>query len=90
MEAETICDHLNEVVDLRYFAGLCEDAVDAINKYGDFDDFVSASGCSNGGLPWDHRPFCGETTYENCLDCPHWRIQLDQNNFEEMYQCDKM
>ena len=90
MEAETVCDHLNEVVDLRYFTGLCEDAVEAINKYGDFDDFVSTSGCSNGGLPWDHRPFCGETTYENCLDCPHWRIQLDQNNFEEMYQCDRM
>ena len=88
LEAETLYDHLDEVVDLRYFKNLCLEAMDAINEYGDFDDFTDISGCSNCGLPWEHRPTCGEQTYENCLDCPHWRIQLDGDNFEEMFQCD--
>ena len=90
MEAETIHDHLEDVVDLRYFKNLCLEAMDAINQYGVFDDFTDISGCSDCGLPWEHRPVCGEDTYENCLDCPHWRIQLDKENFEEMFQCDRM
>jgi len=90
LEAETIHDHLEDVVDISYFTALSDAAIEAINQYGDFDDFVDISGCSNSGLPWDHEPNCGEHSYENCLDCPHWRIQLDCENFEEMFCCDKL
>ena len=90
LEAETVHEHLEEYVDLGYFTELSDAAVDAINEYGVFDDFVDISGCSNKGLPWEHKPSCGETSYDNCLDCPHWRIRLDSENFEEMFQCDKM
>lgn len=90
IEAETIHDHLEDVVDISYFLAMDDAAIDAINEYGSFDDFVDLSGCSNAGLPWMHTPVCGESSYENCLDCPHWRIRLDQENYEEMFQCDKI
>ena len=88
LEAETLYDHLQDVVDMRYFTNLSDEAVETINQYGDFWDFVDESGCSNGGLPWEHRPNCGEYTFENCLDCPHWRINLDAEKFEEYFGCD--
>ena len=90
LEAETIHDHLEDVVDLGYFMDLCDQAVATINLYGDYYDFVDISQCSDRGLPWDHRPQCGEDSYENCLDCPHWRIKLDSQNYEEMFCCDKL
>ena len=90
LEAETIHDHLAECVDMSYFTNLSDEAIETINQYGDFQDFVDISGCSNSGLPWVHEPNCGEHSYENCLDCPHWRIKLDSTNFEEMFCCDKM
>ena len=90
LEAETIHDHLEDLVDTGYFMKLADEAIATISEYGDFDDFVDVSGCSNSGLPWEHQPNCGESGYENCLDCPHWRIKLDSENFEEMFCCDKM
>ena len=90
LEAETVHDHLEDVVDMDYFTNLSDEAIDTINKYCVYEDFVDISGCSNCGLPWMHEPICGEHSYENCLDCPHWRIKLDGNNFEEMFCCDKM
>ena len=90
IEAETVHDHLEDVVDMSYFIELDDAVIDSINKYGNFHDFIDVSGCSTAGLPWQHTPMCGETTYENCLDCPHWRIRLDQENYEEMFQCDKI
>jgi hypothetical protein len=88
MEAETIHDHLDEMVDMTYFTELSDDAIATINEYGDFYDFVDGSGCSNGGLPWEHKPNCGEFGYDNCIDCPHWKIQLDGDRFEEAFQCE--
>jgi len=90
MEAESVCSNLQDLVDMRYFYELADGAIEAIREYGDFDDFVSDSPCSTAGLPWDHTPKCGESSYENCLDCPHWRIKLDGENFEESFSCDKM
>lgn len=87
MEAETIHDHLDEMVDMTYFTELSDDAIATINEYGDFYDFVDGSGCSNGGLPWEHKPNCGEFGYDNCIDCPNWKIQLDGDRFEEAFQC---
>ena len=90
LEAETIHDHMEDCVDVSYYTALCDEAIETINKYGVFSDFVDISGCSGGGLPWDHKPMCGEQSYDNCLDCPHWRIKLDSENYEEMFCCDKM
>ena len=90
LEAETLHDHLEECVDMSYFTNLSDKAIETIEQYGDFYDFVDTTGCSNAGLPWMHEPTCGEHSYENCLDCPHWRIQLDSVNFEEMFCCDKL
>lgn len=90
MEAETIADRLAEIVDMRYFDEMVADTVHDIEEYGDFQDFVDGSPCSTGGLPWTHIPQCGDTTYENCLDCPHWKILLDAPNIDEFYGCEKM
>ena len=90
LEAETTHDRLENLVDMRYFQELDDAAIDAIREYGDFEDFVSDNPCSTGGLPWSHRPICGEETYENCLDCPHWRLNLQAPEIGETFQCDKM
>ena len=90
LEAETLHDHLEEVVDIGYFTNMSTEAIAAIEQYGDFNDFIDVSGCSNAGLPWEHKPMCGEQSYENCLDCPHWRINIDSQNFEETFCCDKL
>ena len=90
LEAETTHDRLEEIVDMRYFQELDDTAIEAINQYGDFNDFVSDSPCSTAGLPWDHTPQCGEHSYENCLDCPHWRLKLDAVDLGESFHCDKM
>lgn len=90
LEAETTHDRLEEIVDMRYFQALDMAAVEAIGEYGDFEDFVSDSPCSTAGLPWTHIPTCGESSYENCLDCPHWRLKLDAVDLGESFHCDKM
>ena len=90
LEAETTHDRLEEIVDMHYFQELDDAAIEAINQYGDFQDFVSDSPCSTGGLPWDHNPQCGESSYENCLDCPHWKLKLDAPDIGESFHCDKM
>lgn len=90
LEAETTHDRLEDLVDIHYFQAMDDEAVSDIGKYGDFDDFVSGSPCSTGGLPWSHRPVCGEETYENCLDCPHWRLNLMAADIGETFQCDKL
>ena len=90
MEAETICEHLEDVVDISYFEELADEAVETINQYGSFADFVDTSPCSTGGLPWAHDPMCGEQTYENCIDCPHWRINLNAETIDESFGCDKL
>ena len=90
LEAETTHDRLESIVDMRYFQELDDAAIAAISEYGDFEDFVSDSPCSTGGLPWSHRPMCREETYENCLDCPHWRLNLQAPDIGETFQCDKL
>ena len=88
LEAETTHDRLEELVDMRYFQELDDAAIEAIREYGDFEDFVSDSPCSAGGLPWTHIPACGETTYENCLDCPHWKLNLEAPAIDETFSCE--
>ena len=90
LEAETTHDRLEDLVDIHYFQAMDDEAVSDIGKYGDFDDFVSGSPCSTGGLPWSHKPACGEETYENCLECPHWRLNLMAADIGETFQCDKL
>ena len=88
LEAETTHDRLEELVDMRYFQEMDDAAIEAIREYGDFEDFVSDSPCSGGGLPWTHIPACGETTYENCLDCPHWKLNLEAPAIDETFSCE--
>ena len=90
LEAETTHDRLEEIVDMRYFNELSDAAIEAISEYGDFDDFVSDGPCSNAGLPWTHIPMCGESSYENCLDCPHWKLTLNAPSIDETFACDKL
>lgn len=90
IEAETAHDNMESIVDMSYFMEMSDKAIEAVRKYGDFEDFVSDSPCSTGGLPWTHVPFCGETTYENCLDCPHWRLHLDAPSVDETFSCERM
>ena len=90
LEAETTHDRLEDIVDMRYFQELDDAAIEAIGQYGDFYDFISDSPCSTAGLPWSHEPVCGEGTYENCIDCPHWKLKLDAVDISESYHCDKM
>lgn len=90
MEAETVCDHLEDVVDISYFEELNDQAIETISQYGSFEDFVDTSPCSNGGLPWKHDPMCGEQTYENCIDCPHWKINLNAETIDESFGCEKL
>ena len=90
LEAETIHDHLEDSVDISYFEELNRQAIETISQYGDFEDFVDPSPCSNGGVPWRHDPVCGEQTYENCIDCPHWRLNLEAETIDESFGCDKL
>ena len=90
LEAETTHDRLEDIVDMHYFQDLSDAAIETISEYGDFYDFVSDSMCSTAGLPWDHVPQCGELTYENCLDCPHWKLNLDAPELGSSFHCKKM
>ena len=88
LEAEGCTGNLEKIVDMRYFDNLTEEAVKAIEEYVDIRTFVD--GGSDMTMPWDHTPQCGETAYDNCLDCPHWRLLLDSRSIDEFYGCDKM
>lgn len=90
LEAETCHDRLEDIVDMGYFDDLAQQAREAIEVYGDFEDFINDGPCSCAGMPWDHTPQCGESSYENCLDCPHWRLRLDAMTIDESFGCDKM
>lgn len=67
--------HMEEEYDRGYFDNLIDEAIVAINKYGDFDRFIDVS------TPYlyspeaaDDAPFalvpCGEQKYHTCMDCP--------------------
>lgn len=44
LDTETVEDkHLENYIDRSYFTALCDDAIATINKFGDFDEFVSDS-----------------------------------------------
>lgn len=90
LEAENCTDNLASLVDMRYFNNLVQEAIQAIDEYGDFWDFVDGSLDPESNTPWDHKPWCEDLPYDNCLDCPHWRLLLDAESIDEFYGCDRM
>ena len=88
MEAESCLGDLSSMVDMRYFDSMTEEAVKAIEVYGDFWEFVYGEPRGNSALPWEHIPTCPSPEYPNCLDCPHWRLLLNAESIDEFYGCD--
>ena len=67
LEAEVVKNLNKEAgIDKTFYKRLCDDAIDNISKYGDFEWFVSED--STGAPPWMME--CG--LYETCYDCPNW------------------
>ena len=66
-----------DYIDLRYFRGLVDTAIDTINQFGDFSLFAKGEGSY---IPWEERildynvdPWmlpCGSEKYAFCADCP--------------------
>ena len=53
-------------IDMGYFRKLVDDAVDHINEFGDFHDFVEGVR----GTDKDFLVPCGDGKYNSCFDCP--------------------
>lgn len=66
---------LEDIIDIRYYRTLIDDAKDAISKYGDFEWFVSDDDPpseSNHPIPEDHVPWlmpCKDPNKNTCEDC---------------------
>ena len=63
LESEVVKNNLDEtsIIDMSYYDKICEDAINNISKYGDFDIFV------NERPPW-LLP-CGDENMGKCSDC---------------------
>ena len=92
VESETLQnnDNWKRFIDIRYFRGLTDTAIETIEEYGDFELF--AKGEDGIILPedrlidFDDRPWslpCKTEQYEYCSDCP------DFINDETGYSCKK-
>lgn len=82
LEAETIKSlDISDYYDPSYHQHLIDEAIAAINKYGDFDRFIDTSvpyecapkvddeNTRDDDPPFDLVP-CGDNKYHTCLDCP--------------------
>lgn len=71
LEAETVRTlGMEKDIDRDYFDALVNEAVDAIDAYGDFELFVSDTKPSADVPPWQNP--CGDMKYKTCFDCPHY------------------
>lgn len=87
LEAEVVRTlHKEDDRDPGYYESLVNDAIQAINTYGDFESFVYISkpydfkpkynnppgheGAGDDDLPFDLVP-CGDNKYNTCMDCPN-------------------
>ena len=81
-------------VDAAFLADPFDDSLLSFRLYSLRSIVISKKGepiNEDGLLKWkDMMMECGELTYENCLDCPHWRILLDARTIDEFYGCDRM
>ena len=89
LESESLknLDNWKEYIDIRYFRGLCDDALAEINKFGDAELFVQGEPKGyvleedqvpdNSDDPW-MLP-CGSDKYAYCSDCPEF--SNDENKF---------
>lgn len=69
LESETVRGR-EDIIDKSYYDALVADAIEAISKYGDFEDFVSDESSKDASF-FVGRPPCNET-YDTCFDCPHF------------------
>ena len=74
MESEVVQTiGLQDKIDIRYHDALQADAMNAISKYGDFEQFVNASNDisdDDGVPPFDLVP-CGDNRRQTCMECPN-------------------
>lgn len=62
-------------IDEQYYIRMVDEAVAAISKYGDFEQFASDEPYVNeeserNGYPW--VPLCEDAKYATCFECPHF------------------
>lgn len=77
-------------IDRGYYDHLVDEAVQTISQYGDFEWFVSNEiyeqelGANDADVdcapPW--RMPCGDEKYETCLDCPHFKDEQCELNYD--------
>ena len=70
-EKELVIDADNVTVNLDYHEKQVAKAKDTINKFGDYDWFVSEPFPPDEGTPYE--PPCGTKKYEHCHHCPNYR-----------------
>lgn len=57
-------------IDYGYFRKLVDDAIEHINEFGDYYEFVGESESSNVGVIGSAVVPCGDGKYNSCFDCP--------------------
>jgi hypothetical protein len=64
-------------IDRRFHAAMVDDAIATIEKYGDFERFVS-----------DEKNYCPDPTHQNCPNCPNWiHTENKPNTCKLGYDC---
>ena len=64
--------------DSEYFDKLVDDAISAVNNFGNFDRFIDTSKnyiLEEAELPWEGLPAvvpCGDRKYNSCVECRHF------------------
>jgi len=74
LEAEMVqALHREDDLDPRYHRHLADDAIEQINRFGDFDDFVSGRRFSVVPQDPETEPVvpCGDGKFNTCFDCPN-------------------
>lgn len=95
LEAETVVElHKEKDVDLNYHEDLISEAIDNINNFGSFDEFIDVSKpyayvktevkTEDDSAPWDELPPvvpCGDPKYNTCLECPNCKDDVCKNGY---------
>lgn len=70
IESEQMRDKDHSIIELAYFDGLVQDALDSIGKYGNVDWFVERENSEPLETPpW--KAICGKDSCENCINLCH-------------------
>jgi len=70
---EVLANHMEDCLDISYHQTLAAEAIDAINRFGDYERFVDLSKPysrdSSADIPWSVVP-CGDGKWNSCEECP--------------------